>query len=65
MQKTNDISREGVKVIDRLDSLEEVNEEQLKAIHGIINSFKDATNAIEKFTGEISSIADQTDSSYS
>ena len=30
MQKTNDISREGVKVIDRLDSLEEVNEEQLK-----------------------------------
>lgn len=61
MQKTNDISREGVKVIDRLDSLEEVNEEQIKAIHGIINSFKDATNAIEKFTGEISSIADQTD----
>lgn len=61
MKKTNDISREGVKVMDRLDSLEEVNEEQIKVIHEIINSFKDATNAIEKFTGEISNIADQTD----
>lgn len=61
MKKTNDIANEGVVIIERMDTIEEVNEKQMKAIHQILLSFQDATTTIEKFTGEISTIADQTD----
>ena len=61
MTRTNDISNNGIHVIEELDSLESVNESQIKALHGIFLSFKEATSSIEKFTDEISEIADQTE----
>lgn len=61
MQRTNQISNEGLTVVNKLDSLEEINEVQIKEIQQIIYTFKDATVAIEKFTTDISNIAEQTD----
>lgn len=61
IEKTNDIAKEGVGIIDRMDFIEEVNKKQMEAVHQILISFQDATTTIEKFTGEIANIADQTD----
>lgn len=61
MTKTNDISNNGIHIIEELDTLEEVNENQIKSLHNIFLSFKGTTSSIEKFTDEISEIADETE----
>lgn len=61
MQKTSDISKDSLIVINDLDIIEEKTNTQISEIEDIINNFKGSVKSIEDITSNISSISEQTE----
>lgn len=61
MQKTSDISKDSLMVINDLDIIEEKTNTQISEIEDIINNFKGSVKSIEDITSNISSISEQTE----
>ena len=61
MQKTSDISKDSLIVINDLDIIEEKTNTQISEIEDIVNNFKGSVKSIEDITSNISSISEQTE----
>lgn len=61
MQKTSDISKDSLIVINDLDVIEEKTNTQISEIGDIVNNFKGSVKSIEDITSNISSISEQTE----
>ena len=61
MQKTSDISKDSLMVINDLDIIEEKTNTQISEIEDIVNNFKGSVKSIEDITSNISSISEQTE----